>query len=61
MTKRSVEKVRPEAVAMEVDNDPPQRPNLSEIAAKMRAAAIERGMTGEIFDAIMDGNLENPA
>jgi hypothetical protein len=31
----------------------PQRPRLAEIAEKMRATAVARGMTTEIFDAIL--------
>jgi len=46
--------------AIVLDNDDPEqegqrsrRPKLAEIAAKMRATAAARGMTTEIFDALL--------
>ena len=32
---------------------PPERPKLADIAAKMRKTAVARGLTTEIFDAIL--------
>ncbi len=35
------------------DEREPRRPTLSEIADQMRATAVAKGMTTEIFDAIL--------
>jgi len=40
------------AIVLEADQQP-ERPKLTDIAAKMRATAVTRGMTTEIFDAIL--------
>ena len=39
-----------------VDDQPPSRPRLADIAARMRATAASRGLTTEIFDAILAQN-----
>lgn len=36
-----------------LDVPPPERPKLADIAAKMRKTAAARGLTTEIFDAIL--------
>ncbi len=51
-------RIRPgQRFAIVLEGEPePQRPSLAEIAAKMRATAAARGMTTEIFDAILAQN-----
>jgi hypothetical protein len=40
------------AIVLDADQQP-ERPKLADIAARMRATAVARGMTTEIFDTIL--------
>ena len=51
-------KIQPgQRFAIVLEGEPePRRPKLADIAAKMRATAAARGMTTEVFDAILAQN-----